>query len=210
MTVGFRIKSNLNLLGLWKVINSRTSLLHSPALLSSVSTFLDNFRNRPHLSTLSHVESAHRLLVSGELVGVEDTSGSHQTRVSVLVEPLGADSGTLSSFDSLGSGTGLFDGLQLFLLSGFVVGSGGETESLPDGSHLWWSEVGLSDQWEVDGESWKVHETSNLVGFLFGTVQSVTESVLVKTLLEADLGDDLISVPEILETDSGVLEKTEI
>jgi len=33
---------------------------------------------------------------------------------------------------------------------------------------------------------------------------------LVKTLLEADLGDDLISVPEILETDSGVLEKTEI
>ena len=106
--------------------------------------------------------------------------------------------------------TGLFDGLQLLLLSGVVVGGGGEAQGLPDGLDLGRADVGLPDEGEVDSEAGKAGETSDLVGLLVGAVEAVAKAVLVETLLKTDLGDDLLSVPEVFEADARVLEQTKV
>jgi len=195
---------------LWQAINGWTGLLHSPALDSSVLSCLDDFWDRPDVSALSHVESTHWLLVGGELVGVEDTSGAYEARVSVLLEPLGADLGSWSVQDALVGGTGLLDGTQLLGLAGLVVGGGGEAEGLPDVGDLWRAKVGLADEREVDGDSWKVVHAPDLVGLLLGAVQAVAESVLVQALLKADFGNAFLAAPEIVEAQGGALEEAEI
>jgi len=102
------------------------------------------------------------------------------------------------------------DGLLLFGLAGGVVGGGGETNGLPDGSNLGWSKVGLSDQWKIEGNSRKIQEASDLIGLRWSSVHSESKSVLVETLFKGGFGDDLLTGPQVFETNSGVLEQSEI
>ena len=203
---------------LGKVVDGGSPLLHTPSHDSSVLSLLDNIGNGPDASGLSHVESARRFGVARELVGVENTAGSHQSGVSVLVEPLLALLGTTTAgsehglvlVDTVLGGLALLDGPLLLGLSGGVVGGGGEADGLPNGRDLGWSEVGLTDQGKIDGEAGKVEEASDLVGLLGGTVHSESETVLVEASLEGGLGDDLLALPEVVKADTGALEKTEI
>mmetsp|Transcript_107168 Transcript_107168/g.218657 ORF Transcript_107168/g.218657 Transcript_107168/m.218657 type:complete len:288 (-) Transcript_107168:67-930(-) len=200
-------------------VDGGSLLLHAPSHDASVLSLLDDLGHRPDGSGLAHVESSRRLGVGRELVGVEDSTGSHQAGVSVLLEPLGSDGGTglLHGLGfqpgSLGTGLGglaLLDGLLLLRLPGGVVGGGRETDGLPDRGHLGGSQEGLSDEGEVDGDAGEVQEAPDLVGFLRGAVHSEAEAVLVEAFLEGGLGDDLLSPPEVFEADSGVLQQTEI
>lgn len=200
----------LDLVNLRQTIDGGALLLHAPALLAAVGAALHNFRDRPHPSRLAHVEAAHGLLVGGELVGVEDAAGADEAGVAVLVEPLGADLLALAALDALGGLPGLLDGLDLLGLPGLVVGGGGEAEGLPDGGDLGRAEVGLADEGEVDGESREAGQAADLVGLLLGAVQAVAEAVLVQAVLEADLGDDLLAVPDVLEAKASVLEEAEV
>lgn len=200
----------LDLVNLRQTIDGGALLLHAPALLATVGAILHNFRDRPNPSGLAHVEAAHGLLVGGELVGVEDSAGADEAGVAVLVEPLGADLLALAALDALGGTPGLLDGLDLLGLPGLVVGGGGEAEGLPDGGDLGRAEVGLADEGEVDGDSREAGQAADLVGLLLGAVQAVAEAVLVQAVLEADLGDDLLAVPDVLEADASVLEEAEV
>jgi hypothetical protein len=203
---------------LGKTINGGSLLLHAPSHGSSVLSVLDDLGDGPDASGLAHVESTGWLGVRRQLVGVKDTTGTHQSGVSVLVQPFLALVGTTSAgtehglvlADALFGGHALLDGGLLFGLAGGVVGGRRESKGLPDGGDLGGSQIGLTDQRKFKGDSGKVSEASDLVGFLGGAVHSEPESVLVETGLEGGLADALLAVPEILETDSGSLEETEI
>ena len=203
-------RPSLDLVNLWQAVDGGALLLHAPALLSSVGAALDNIGDGPDLAGFAHVEAAHGLLVGGELVGVEDAAGADEAGVAVVVEPLGADLLALAALDALGGLAGLLDGLHLLGLPGLVVGGGGEAEGLPDGGDLGRAEVGLADEGKVDGEAGEVGQTSDLVGLLLGAVEAVAQAVLVEAVLEADLRDDLVALPDVLEADAGVLEEAEV
>ena len=203
---------------LGKVIDGGSLLLHAPSHDSSVLSGLDDLGNGPDASGLTHVEPTRGFFIGRELVGVEDSAGSHQSGVSVLLEPLRALLGTATAgsehglvlVDTVLRGLALLDGLLLLELSGLVVGGGGETDGLPDGGDLGWSEVGLADEGKVDIEAGKVQEASDLVGLLGGAVHSESKTVLVEACLEGGLGDDLLSTPKVIEAESGSFEETEI
>mmetsp|Transcript_2465 Transcript_2465/g.3237 ORF Transcript_2465/g.3237 Transcript_2465/m.3237 type:complete len:220 (+) Transcript_2465:86-745(+) len=181
---------HISLLG--KSINGSSLLLHTPALISTVGTTFDNFRNGPHASRFSHVKSAHGNLIGRQLISVEDTSRSYKTRVSVLVKPFATERGSFTTLNTLLRVTGLFDGLELFFLSGLVVGSGSETQCFPDRSNLGGSKVSLSNDGKVNIKSWKIEKTSNFFSFLFGTVKTVTKTILVQCLFQSNFRDDSI------------------
>ena len=197
-------------LGLGEAINSGPGILHAPSLGSSILSSLDICGNRPDRATLSHVESTHGLLISGQLICVENTSRSDKTRVSILFEPLGANFGSGTVQDTFGRSSGLFNGLELLLLAGFVVRSRRESKSLPDAGHLGGSQVGFSNERKVDGDSWEVIKSSNGIGFLLGTVHLVSETILVQSLFKTNLGDAFLTKPCIVERVNGTLEEAKV
>lgn len=201
---------HLHLLLRLQTINGSALLLHAPSFVSSVLAFLNNFRDRPDTSRLAHVESTHGYLIGRELVGVKDSTTAHQTRVSILFQPFTTNLGTGSVQDSLFIDTGSLDGLNLFLLTRFIVRSRRKTESLPDGCHLGGSQVNLTNKGNVKSLRGKTTQNTNFVSFLFGTVQSVTETVLVQALFETNLGNALLAFPCVVKRVLGALEETKV
>jgi hypothetical protein len=171
-------------------------------------------RHRPDGSTLSHVESTHGFLIGRKLIGVENSSTSYQTGVTVFLKPLGSKGGTLSSENSRLGITCLFNGLQFLVLSGFIVGGGGETKGLPDGVDTRRSKVCLTDEGKVDSESGKAEKRFALGGLLLGLVHLVTKTILVKCPLETNLRDACIrwisASPGVFKTDRCSLEEAKV
>mmetsp|Transcript_1901 Transcript_1901/g.2660 ORF Transcript_1901/g.2660 Transcript_1901/m.2660 type:complete len:261 (-) Transcript_1901:113-895(-) len=203
-------KGNLNPLGGRNAVYSGSLLLHAPAFGSSVLAFLNNLWYRPDGSGLSHVESTHGLLICGKLISVENSSSAYKTRVSKLFQPILADFGALSTQNTLLRGTGGFDGLELFDLTGFVIGGGGEAQSFPYTGHLGRSQVGFSNERKIDSESWQAKQRTNFVGFLFGTVHLVSKTVLVQSLFKTNFGNGFNTFPGIVETKFGSFEQTKV
>lgn len=193
-----------------KAVNCGSVLLHTPALASAVLSFRNILRDRPDGAALSHVESAHGLLVCRKLVGVKNSTTSHESGVTILLEPLCALCGTLGPSDAHLGSPGLFDGLHLLVLTRLVVGSGGETDGFPNRRNARRAEVGLSNEREIDIEPGESEEGFLLGGLLRCLVQSVSKSFLGESILQADLGDGLIAVPEILKSKAGALKEAEV
>ncbi len=197
---------------LGKSIHGRSILLHSPSLRSTVLSLGNILGNRPDGPRLAHVEASHGLLIRRKLIGVENSSASHETGVSVFLEPLGPNGRSLSSAHALLGHTRLLDSLDLLVLSGLVVGSGGKSQGLPDGVHAGRAEVGLSDEGEVDGEAREAEEGFAVGGLLGGLVHFVAEAVFVEGSLEADFGDAFGAGagPGVVEAPDGSFQKAKV
>jgi len=197
---------------LGKSVHSRSSLLHSPSLRSTILSLGNRLGNGPDSSRLSHVEPTHGLLIRRKLIGVKNSSTSHETRVSILLEPLGPNRRSLSSAHSILGHPSLLNGLDLLVLSRLVVGSGGESQGLPDGVDAGRAEVGLSDEGEVDGEARKAEKGFALGGLFGGLVHFVAEAVFVEGSFEGDFGDAFGAGagPGVVEAPDGSLQETEV
>jgi hypothetical protein len=75
---------------------------------------------------------------------------------------------------------------------------------------LGWSKVRLSNNGKVDSESREITQSTNLFCLLFRTVQTVSKTILIEALFDANLGNDLIAFPKIVKTNAGALEKAKI
>mmetsp|Transcript_24122 Transcript_24122/g.50507 ORF Transcript_24122/g.50507 Transcript_24122/m.50507 type:complete len:264 (-) Transcript_24122:64-855(-) len=199
-------------INLGKAIDSGSLLLHTPSLGSTVLSSRNIVRNRPDRSRLSHVETTHGLNIRRKLIGIEDSSTSHQTRVSVLLQPLGSKRCALSSKNTNLGTSCLLDGLQFLCLSRRVVRRGRETEGFPDGVHTGRAEVGLTDDGKVDIESGKTEEGLTLGSLFRGLVHFVSEALFAEGPFETDFGDALSAVtdPGIFEAVGGSLQEAEV
>mmetsp|Transcript_35321 Transcript_35321/g.59968 ORF Transcript_35321/g.59968 Transcript_35321/m.59968 type:complete len:247 (-) Transcript_35321:159-899(-) len=197
-------------INLGKTINGRASLLHSPSLCSTVLSSSNILRNRPDGSRLTHVETTHRFLIGGELISIENTSTSYKTRVSVFLKPLGSESSTLTSTNTLLGALRLGNCLHFLVLSGLVVRGGSESNGLPNGVHAGRAEVGLTDDGKVDSESREAQKGLALGSLLRGLVHFVTKAICVKGILKTDFGDALRANPGIIEAVGSSLKETEI
>mmetsp|Transcript_14651 Transcript_14651/g.42965 ORF Transcript_14651/g.42965 Transcript_14651/m.42965 type:complete len:259 (-) Transcript_14651:587-1363(-) len=203
-----RIEGHLDLVSLLQSIDSGPGLLHAPALLATIGTRLNTIWYRPHHTTFAHVESTHGFLISGELISIEDATASYKTRVTILVKPLLTELSTATN--TLGSSSRLLNRLNLLLLPSLVVGGGSEAKRFPDRRDLGGAKVCLSNKRKVDSKSRKAHQWTNLRGLLGSTVHLETKTVLVETLLESNLRNGLIALPDFFKPVLSSLHKTEI
>jgi hypothetical protein len=75
---------------------------------------------------------------------------------------------------------------------------------------LGWSKVRLSNNGKVDSESREITQSTDLFCLLFRTVQTVSKTILIEALFDANLRNDLIAFPKIVKTNAGALEKAKI
>jgi hypothetical protein len=95
-------------------------------------------------------------------------------------------------------------------LTSLVVGGSGKTKGLPDACNLGGTNVGFSNDGKIESDRRESFQITNFIGFLICATHLVAKSVLVETLLKADLGNALFSTPEIIETNTSSTEQTEI
>mmetsp|Transcript_9098 Transcript_9098/g.11206 ORF Transcript_9098/g.11206 Transcript_9098/m.11206 type:complete len:201 (-) Transcript_9098:291-893(-) len=187
----------LDPVNLGEVINrSVSALLHSPSLSSTVSTLFNSFRDRPNPSTLSHVETTHWLFISGKLISIENPPRADKTRVSVLIQPFLPNLRARPVQHSLRGNLRLLNSLHLLHLPRLVIRRGGETKRFPNRGYLGRTQIGLSNERKIEFNSGKIVHAANFVSFLLCAVETVSKSVLVQAVFEANFGDDLLTLPK--------------